>query len=344
MRRTLIVALLFALLAVMAASPHTLGAQSRVTRAESGDSSHDAIVRRAERASATGRWDEAAELWRWAIAADDRTPEHWWKLGYALFNANRHRESIAAFERALQLGAGEPAVGAWQISRAYAHRGDRTQALRWLGHAVQLGFDSREAVRQEPLFEQYRSDPRFAELSDSTSTGRRSLPRVPAARARHAPVRKVEPSRLAGARPLHARDQAVRAGTPVDDALGEVVREILERHHIGEGADAEHHAAARRHPVLFHEPIARAPLPAPGQPGGGTHGRRLCQRVRRNEHDAGSQQQDRGPHVNRFVHSTMDPQLSRRPKMECPVVKSGATAARTNTSSAATSSERMALR
>ena len=86
------------------------------------------------------------------IAADDPSPQRWWRLGDALFNARRHREAIAAFERALQLGASEQADGAWRIARSYARSGNRKQALRWLDRAVELGFDAREAIRQEPLF------------------------------------------------------------------------------------------------------------------------------------------------------------------------------------------------
>ena len=181
MRRALIVTLfaLFALFAVAVLMAETLASPPRGIRGEPTDTSYESIVRRAERASAKGRWSDAAELWYGAVTTDDRTPEHWWKLGSALFNAHRHREAIAAFERALQLGAGEPSAGAWQIARAYAHRGNRTQALRWLARAVELGFDAREAIRREPLFEQYRRDPRFAELADSTSGGRRSLLRFP---------------------------------------------------------------------------------------------------------------------------------------------------------------------
>jgi tetratricopeptide (TPR) repeat protein len=86
------------------------------------------------------------------IAADDPSPQRWWQLGDALFAARRHREAIAAFERALQLGASEQADGAWRIARSYARSGDRKQAIRWLGRAVELGYDAREAVRQEPSF------------------------------------------------------------------------------------------------------------------------------------------------------------------------------------------------
>jgi tetratricopeptide (TPR) repeat protein len=182
-------ALIVALVALTAAAPRARAVPALATRADaydttcdpSYDTSYGAVVRRAERASIAGRWSEAAELWRWALTTDDRTPEHWQKLGTALFNANRHRESIAAFERALQLGTVEPAAAAWQISRAYAHRGNRTQALRWLTQAVALGFDRREAVRREPLFGEYRTDPRFAGRGDAASTGHRPLPHVPAA-------------------------------------------------------------------------------------------------------------------------------------------------------------------
>jgi tetratricopeptide (TPR) repeat protein len=242
MRRAIVVALL----GLGACAPRATAAAPHAARFAPGDTSYDEIVRRAERASARARWSEAAELWHRAIASDDRTPAHWWKLGTALFNAGRHRESIAAFERALQLGAGDPQTGAWRIACAYAHRGNRRQALRWLAHAIALGFDGREAIRQEPLFEQYRSDPRFAELS-GTSAARRSRGPVP----------------TAGTHTTRARPAS--------------------------GIASAHHA-------------------------------------------------------DRLVHSTIDPQLSSRPKTEKPEVNSGATAARTNTSIASTSSGCMACR
>jgi tetratricopeptide (TPR) repeat protein len=155
-------------------------AGARATSAQ--DSSYSFIVTRAERANAARRWSEAAELWRLALSANEPVPEHWWALGQALFNGGRHRESIAAFERAMQLGADCPATGAWNVARAYAHTDNRKQALRWLARAIELGFDSRRVIREEPLFERYHADPRFAELSDSTGGSRR--PHMRAARYR----------------------------------------------------------------------------------------------------------------------------------------------------------------
>ena len=84
------------------------------------------------------------------------TPEQWNAHGRALYDARRYRESIAAFERSLQLRADVSDDGAWHIARAYAQLGNKKQALRWLTHARQLGFRNEQAHRDEPAFEKCR--------------------------------------------------------------------------------------------------------------------------------------------------------------------------------------------
>jgi tetratricopeptide (TPR) repeat protein len=163
MRHTLIIAVV----AVVLAAPGVV-AQVAAPATTSLDSSRASILKRAELAYAARRWNEAAQLYQSALD-DDRSSAHRWELAQALLNAGRHREAIAAFEHALQLGAGEPAIGSWNIARAYLHEGNWKQALRWLGHAVEAGFDAREATTQEPLFQQHRGDPRFSALIDSSA-------------------------------------------------------------------------------------------------------------------------------------------------------------------------------
>jgi tetratricopeptide (TPR) repeat protein len=92
------------------------------------------------------------------------SPERWFALGHELYDAARFRESIAAFERGLQLRADGASDGAWHIARAYAQLDNRKQALRWLTHARQLGFRNEQAIRAEPAFDKYRDDARFREL------------------------------------------------------------------------------------------------------------------------------------------------------------------------------------
>ena len=101
-----------------------------------------------------------------SLAAEDTSAERWWVLGETLSAADRHREAIAAFERAVQLG-GDASEASWRIARAYARCGNRKQALRWLASAREQGFDVRGSIRREPAFDEYRGDPRFSALTDS---------------------------------------------------------------------------------------------------------------------------------------------------------------------------------
>ena len=228
MRYTLMLAL-----ATLSLSSPAIDAQSSASVAPL-DSSRASILKRAELAYDARRWDEAAQLYQRGLGDDDRSPAHRWELAQSLFHARRHREAVAAFEQALQLGAGDPAEGSWNIARAYAHQGNWKQALRWLGHAVEAGFDAREAVTRERLFEQFRGDPRFSALTDSAAVDRRSACRL-AAWTRRASVREVEPAQLAVAHPFHTREEAVASAAPVDDALGKVVRGVLEARLVIDG-------------------------------------------------------------------------------------------------------------
>ena len=99
-----------------------------------------------------------------ASAATAETPQEWYALGRAFYESNRYHESIAAYERSLQLRADAHPDGAWHIARGYAQLGNRKQALRWLGHARQLGFRDDKAMRDEPAFRKYHDDPNFRAL------------------------------------------------------------------------------------------------------------------------------------------------------------------------------------
>ncbi|MEP6732228.1 MAG: hypothetical protein ABJE10_16400 [bacterium] len=92
------------------------------------------------------------------------SPEQWIARGNELYAASRYRESIAAFERGMQLRTRGASEAAWQVARAYAQLDNRKQALRWLTHARQLGFRNERAIQNEPAFDKYRDDAVFREL------------------------------------------------------------------------------------------------------------------------------------------------------------------------------------
>ena len=97
----------------------------------------------------------------------ERVAEEWTSRGRALYDSSRYRESIASFERALQLRAGRPEVQAWNIARAYAHLGNRKQALRWLSHALEMGFPYRDAIADEEAFDRYRGDASYEKILEN---------------------------------------------------------------------------------------------------------------------------------------------------------------------------------
>jgi Tfp pilus assembly protein PilF len=139
------------------------------------DSSYVATVSRAKSALEARQWASAAALLRGALETNALVPGHWNEYGRALYNDGQYRESVAAFERAMQLGGASVATGSWNVARAYAQAGNGKQAYRWLARAFEEGFQPRELVREEPAFQRYRDLPRFRALADSID--RRAQPR-----------------------------------------------------------------------------------------------------------------------------------------------------------------------
>ena len=157
--------------AIAFVAPHALRAQvealtrANVVNVESGMIERDRtlVLEPARRtANAMQRWEEA-------IATNVTSPDQWSFIGRALYDTQHYRESVAAFERAVQLRPDSSSDAAWNIARAYAQLGNRKQAERWLEHAAQLG--SRSA---RELADARRSSPgkRLMLFRPSTRSGR----------------------------------------------------------------------------------------------------------------------------------------------------------------------------
>ncbi|MEP6619567.1 MAG: tetratricopeptide repeat protein [bacterium] len=129
------------------------------------DMSAELVLRRAEEAQHNREWSRATDMWQRVLLGNDEQPEHWYAYGEALYNDARYRESIAAFQRAGQLGLDRPADVAMNVARGYASIGNRKQALRWVERALESGGSRRGVIREEPAFERYRNDPVFRELT-----------------------------------------------------------------------------------------------------------------------------------------------------------------------------------
>jgi tetratricopeptide (TPR) repeat protein len=124
------------------------------------DSTRAATVRRARSATRDGDWNAAAEQWRDALLIDERAGADWLAMGDVLLNAERHREAVAAYQRAIQVDAHLRERGTRSVARAYARMGDDRQAVRWLEQAIQLGARPGELLGDES-FKRYRDEPRL---------------------------------------------------------------------------------------------------------------------------------------------------------------------------------------
>lgn len=85
-----------------------------------------------------------------AGAQAGETPQEWVARGESLFRTERWLESIAAYQRGLQLRTPDAGESAWQIARAFARLGNAKQASRWVEHARHLGFSDEGAIAAEP--------------------------------------------------------------------------------------------------------------------------------------------------------------------------------------------------
>ena len=121
---------------------------------------HAATVMRARSAARLGEWNEAADLWRDALLIDDRVATHWLAMGDVLLTAERHREAVAAYQRAIQLDARLTDRGTRAVARAYSRMGNDRQAVRWLEQALRLGVRPDDLWRDES-FRRYRDEPRL---------------------------------------------------------------------------------------------------------------------------------------------------------------------------------------
>jgi len=60
--------------------------------------------------------------------------------------------------------AGKKSLPTYSIARLYARLGDNNQALEWLQKAYDKHSDYLVLLKVDPMFDETRSDPRFAEL------------------------------------------------------------------------------------------------------------------------------------------------------------------------------------
>jgi tetratricopeptide (TPR) repeat protein len=119
---------------------------------------------RARAKAAAEEWREAAALWEQVVASNPVEGSFWAQLADACCRAQDERRAIAAYQQAVELGAGYPSEAAYRVACCHARLGERERALAWLETAFGMGYRDLEGARGDDDLQPLRDDARFREL------------------------------------------------------------------------------------------------------------------------------------------------------------------------------------
>jgi tetratricopeptide (TPR) repeat protein len=110
-----------------------------------------------------GLYDKALEAQLKAMAARGSRPETMSSLK-AAFAASGWKGYLRKQIELMKAEAGKRSLPTYSMARLYARLGDNNQALEWLQKAYDKHSDYLVLLKVDPMFDETRRDPRFAEL------------------------------------------------------------------------------------------------------------------------------------------------------------------------------------
>ena len=122
-------------------------------------------MRQANAAYKNQDWPATAKAYEQIVAQQPNNAEAHFRLGFAQLFLASFDESIASFERSLELDF-SPAASSYNICCAHARRdalGDRDIAFSWLDKAIEMGFSDHGLLKSDPDLSNLRGDERFAD-------------------------------------------------------------------------------------------------------------------------------------------------------------------------------------
>ena len=89
----------------------------------------------------------------------------WLALGWCYKRTGKLAKAITALERAIKIDPSEGMLH-YNLACYWSLARNRTLALRYLAHALEIDGNFRDLVRDEPDFNPLRNDPQFKQLTD----------------------------------------------------------------------------------------------------------------------------------------------------------------------------------
>jgi tetratricopeptide (TPR) repeat protein len=133
-----------------------------------------ALANLAESKAQAGQLKEAIEIWERVVALNPVVGDYWARLARAQYDAKDYRNSIATYQKTLELGAGSVANAAYNIACCYALLGEKENALKWLDKSFTLGFRSLRMAREDDDLKCLHDNQHFRDLVSLVDTKKMS--------------------------------------------------------------------------------------------------------------------------------------------------------------------------
>jgi tetratricopeptide (TPR) repeat protein len=141
-------------------------ARSQTTAAADSPADVLELARQAQAKGAANEWQEAAALWEEVVELNPVHPNYWHLLATARERAADYAGAVAAYEKAMALGA--PIMGgsfsAYSIARCHARAGKKEEAIAALERALDMGYPNLAQPIRDPDLASIREDPRVKKM------------------------------------------------------------------------------------------------------------------------------------------------------------------------------------
>ncbi|HWT65003.1 MAG TPA: tetratricopeptide repeat protein, partial [Terracidiphilus sp.] len=127
------------------------GAAAQTHRAQQSPAQFDALAKRAAEAREAGRADDAAKLYKRALALNPKWSEGWWSLGTLDYDADRFAEAQLEFEKVVALDPKQGTARA-MLGLCEFEQGQAEKALKDIEAAKALGVLENTQLRDVVLY------------------------------------------------------------------------------------------------------------------------------------------------------------------------------------------------
>src|SRR6202035_6125636 len=107
-------------------------------------------------------WAKAAQLYKELSKQENAPPRVWLRLGASLRSLGNYDDSLAAFEKATQAGAGP--FGEYGKAAVYAAMKQNEKAFEFLQKAVLQGYSDPDALNNDENLTALHGDARFGKI------------------------------------------------------------------------------------------------------------------------------------------------------------------------------------